>query len=102
MRKSNKPLRVCIYDYFKQTEGNIIGECIQAKIESGIIKEKDQLLLMPLGHMVTIKGIEISKRKVQVALPGDLCEIALTIPPALDPNYIRPGNVLCDQRYPIH
>ena len=48
-RNTNKPSRVCVYDFFKATEGNIIGDCIQAKIESGIIKERDQLVLMPLN-----------------------------------------------------
>lgn len=27
-RNSNKPLRVCVYDYYKQTEGTIIGDCV--------------------------------------------------------------------------
>lgn len=40
-RNTNKPSRVCVYDFYKATEGNIIGDCIQAKIESGIIKERD-------------------------------------------------------------
>lgn len=48
-RNINKPIRVCIYDYYKGTEGKLIGDCISAKIESGIIKEKDNLVLMPLN-----------------------------------------------------
>jgi len=51
-RGINKPLRICVYDYYKQTEGNLIGDCIQAKVESGIVKDKDQLLLMPLNQIV--------------------------------------------------
>ena len=35
-------------------------------------------------------------------MPGDICDIALVIPPAVDPSYIKPGNVLCDPRYPIY
>lgn len=101
-RSSNKPLRVCVYDYFKQTEGNLVGDCIAAKVESGIIKERDQLVLMPLNHIVQVKGIEMSKKRVNAAYPGDLCEISLNLPPAVDPNYIKSGNVLCDPKYPIH
>ena len=80
----------------------MIGDCIQAKIESGIVKHRDSLILMPLGHLVTVKGIEISKKRVPVAHPGDLCEIALNLSPAIDPYYIKSGNVLCDPKYPIH
>jgi elongation factor 1 alpha-like protein len=101
-RSTNKPLRVCVYDYYKQTEGTIIGDCVAAKVESGVINERDTLLLMPLNTPVQVKSIEISKKKVSFAAPGDLCDIALNIPPAIDPNYIKSGNVLCDPRYPIH
>lgn len=44
----------------------------------------------------------MSKKRVNAAYPGDLCEISLNLPPALDPNYIKSGNVLCDPKYPIH
>ncbi len=44
----------------------------------------------------------MSKKRVNAAYPGDLCEISLNLPPALDPNYIKSGNVLCDLKYPVH
>jgi translation elongation factor EF-1alpha len=47
-----KPLRVCIYDYYKASSGSLVGDCVQVKIESGIIKEKDEVLLMPLNILV--------------------------------------------------
>ena len=64
-----------MYDYYKAMEGNLMGDCVQAKVESGIIKEKDEVLLMPFNLFVTVKAIEISKRKVRYALPGALCEL---------------------------
>jgi len=57
---------------------------------------------MPLNHPVVVRAIEISKKRVGQAVPGDLCEISLQLPPAVDPSYMKPGNVLCDPRYPIH
>ncbi len=95
-------MRVCLYDYYKAMEGNLMGDCVQAKVESGVVKEKDELLLMPFNISVTVKSIEISKRKVKYALPGTLCEISLHIPASFDPSYIKSGNVLCDPKYPIH
>lgn len=44
-RGINKPLRVSIFDYYKSDMGNVIGDCVQAKVESGIIKQKDELIL---------------------------------------------------------
>lgn len=83
-------------------EGNLMGDCISAKVESGIIKEKDEVLLMPLNIMVTIKAIESSKKRIKYAIPGTLCDIAINLPSSFDPNYIKSGNVLCDPKYPIY
>jgi len=41
-----------LYDYYKGTEGNLVGDCVSARVESGIIKEKDHLLLQPFNIMV--------------------------------------------------
>lgn len=79
-----------------------MGDCISAKVESGIIKEKDELLLMPYNTMVTIKTIESSKRRLKYAIPGTLCDISLNLPTSFDPSFVRPGNVLCDPRFPVH
>lgn len=38
-------MRVCIYDYYNSTSGQLIGDCVSAKVESGILKEKDELIL---------------------------------------------------------
>ena len=57
---------------------------------------------MPLNCVVSVKAIEVSKKKVPSAHPGDICEISLTLPFSVDPNYIKTGNVLCDIKYPIH
>jgi selenocysteine-specific translation elongation factor len=37
----------------------LIGDCVQVKVEAGIISEKDELLLMPQNVLVGIKGIEV-------------------------------------------
>jgi len=47
LRNSHKPLRICIYDQYSQSAGSILGDCVSVKVESGIIKEKDEVLLMP-------------------------------------------------------
>lgn len=63
MKNQFKPTRLCIYDYYINNTGNLIGDCISGKLESGIIKEKDELILMPLNVNVTVKAIEVSKVK---------------------------------------
>ena len=79
-----------------------MGDCISAKVESGIIKEKDELLLMPYHTIATIKAIESSKQRIKYAIPGTLCDINLNLPASFDPSFVKAGNVLCDPRFPVH
>jgi hypothetical protein len=37
----NKPLRLTVMDYEARSKGEMIGDVVQAKVESGIIHEKD-------------------------------------------------------------
>jgi elongation factor 1 alpha-like protein len=101
-RPVNKPIRVCVYEYYKSTVGNLIGDCLQVKVEAGIIRERDQILLMPFEVKCTVKTIEIKKQKVTFANPGTLCELAINLPNSFDPNFLKKGNVLCDIDYPIN
>lgn len=34
-------------EYFQKAAGTLIGDCVQVKIEAGIIQDKDQLMMMP-------------------------------------------------------
>ena len=57
----NKPTRVCVYDYFKGNQDGFSlssGDCVSAKIESGVVMEKQELLLMPQNEKVTVNTIE--------------------------------------------
>jgi len=100
VRSINKPLRVSIYDYYKAAVGNLIGDCVQAKVESGMICLKDQILLMPHDVKCTVKTIEVKNKKVGFARPGTICELALNMPSTFDPVFLRKGNVLCSIEYP--
>lgn len=91
-RNIHKPLRISIYDYFKATEGNLIGDCISVKVESGIIKEKDHLVLMPLNIAVSVKAIQSADKDiVKIVGPGALCDISINLPNTFDPSYIKSG-----------
>ncbi len=46
-RSYSRPLRVTISDYAPKQQGPLIGDCVAAKVESGVIIEKKDLLLMP-------------------------------------------------------
>ena len=79
-----------------------MGDCVQCKVESGIIKERDEVILMPFNISVGIKAIEIFKKRVNYAFPGTICELVINLPTSFDPSYIKAGNVMCDPKYPVH
>lgn len=63
----NKPTRICIYDYFvKQPDGHslLTGDILSVKVESGVVKVNDPMLLMPLGKKLYVRGIVKNKETV--------------------------------------
>lgn len=79
----------------------MIGDCVQAKIEAGILRDKDELLLMPQGVPVQVKAMEAKQQKETRALAGTIVDISIKLPADFDVTTIKKGNVLCDPRYPM-
>jgi len=75
----NKPQRVTVMEYFQKAAGTLIGDCVQVKIEAGIIQDKDQLMMMPQQVAVGIKGIEHNEERVAVAPAGMICTLGLKL-----------------------
>ena len=101
----NKPARVCIYDIFNKMKDGFsttTGDCFSTKVESGVVSEKQKMLLLPQNEEVMVKAIDCQQKNVKFAESGKLCEISLQLPTGFDVGFIRPGSVLCDIRYPIH
>jgi len=74
---------------------------VSAKVESGIIIEKKDLLLMPHNVLVAVKGITRNDESVTYAIGGAIIEVGLRLPNEFDVNYLKKGNVLCDPEHPI-
>ena len=96
-----KPQRATVMDYVPRTQGVLIGDCVQVKVEAGIITEKDELLLMPQNVISGIKGIEIKGIRCDQVAAGTICDLGLKLPNDFDVNYLKKGTVLCDPAYPI-
>jgi translation elongation factor EF-1alpha len=47
-----------------------VGDCCSVKVESGVIREKDKLILQPQEVEVEVKAIEVHKKKVEFAYSG--------------------------------
>ena len=100
-----KPIRVCVYDFYTKVQDgktNVHGDCLSVKIESGIIQEKDVLVLLPQGVDVVVRAIMCNNEAQSIAYAGQLCEISVELPKKFDKNYIRRGSVMCDKNFPIN
>ena len=51
-RKFIRPLRASVSEYFKASTGNLIGDNFKVKIEAGVMKAKESVLLMPENVLV--------------------------------------------------
>ena len=63
--------------------------------------EKKELVLMPHGVPVYIKGIVRQDESVNYAVGGSIIEVGLRLPPDFETAFIKRGNVICDPQYPI-
>lgn len=100
-RSYTRPLRVTVSDYMQKAQGPLIGDCVAAKVECGVLIEKKELLLMPHNILVGIKGVTIAQEPVLYAMGGAIVEVGLRLPSDFDVNFMKRGNVLCDPEYPI-
>ena len=96
-----KPVRASISEFCPKTQGPLIGDCVSAKVEAGIIKEKDDLLIMPQNVLVQVRGMEVKNEKETRALAGTIVDIGLKFPADFDVTSIKKGNVLCDPKFPM-
>jgi translation elongation factor EF-1alpha len=60
-RPLKRPMRACVYDFYQNIQDGFSvcqGECMSLKVESGILKKKDKLVIMPQNIDCEIKAIE--------------------------------------------
>jgi elongation factor 1 alpha-like protein len=65
-----KPLRITVTDIYQKSSSSLIGDCILGKIEAGVLKNQKELVLMPHGETISIKGIMKDDEELDFALAG--------------------------------
>jgi len=97
-RTFKKPVRATITEYFHKSSTSLIGDCVLAKIEAGVLfaKNENPLALMPQESQIGIRGIMKDGRDVEAAVSGQIVEIGVRLPADFDINYLKKGNVICD------
>lgn len=100
-KMSERPLRISVTEVFKSLDGTMVGDCVNAKVESGYVGEKEKLMLMPHNEKIQIKAMTINTKKVRQCKMGDICCLSISLPGGFDPGMISAGDVICDQSFRI-
>lgn len=94
-----KPLRFYVTEVLGRGESGISGMGLAGKVEAGFVAVGDQVLLMPLRQLVTIKSLKLQNGTTpQWARDGDSLEMGVT---GQEDSVFGVGDILCDPQYPI-
>ena len=94
IRPINKPLRVNITNFYDSPGGKIKGHCIAGKIEGGILRKEDKLVILPQNCQCVVRDILLGTEKVKEAVVGDNVDIQIKLIEETYFETIRHGNVL--------
>lgn len=91
-RPVDKSLRISVTDIFK----GISGLCVTGRIETGILKRNDTILVCPIKEQATVKQINIDETiSISTAFAGDQVTTTLS---GIDASNIMVGSVICHTR----
>lgn len=98
-RDLGKPLRFYVTEVLGRGEAGLAGMGLAGKVESGFVAVGDQLLLMPLRQLVTVKTLKLQKgTSVPFARDGESLEMGVV---GQDDSVFGVGDILCDPQHPI-
>lgn len=99
-RDNESPARFSISDCSFTAINSLQGVGIFGKLESGIIFEDEEYLILPSNLKTKIRSIAVDNVKVNYIKAGQNAELLLTLDKTLIDD-VRSGNVLCSIEYPV-
>lgn len=91
-RPVDKPLRLSVTDVFK----GISGLSVTGRIETGVLRRNDSVLVCPIKEQATVKQINVDETNaISTAFAGDQVIITLS---GIDAINITVGSVVCHAR----
>ncbi|KAG2377339.1 hypothetical protein C9374_009250 [Naegleria lovaniensis] len=88
-RDTEKALRLSVSDVYKSLA---TGVTIAGKIETGTLSEGDEVIVMPIKEVCTVKTLLRNKQQVKYAYAGDNVEIGLG---NIDIDKLMVGQIIC-------
>ncbi|XP_037047570.1 HBS1-like protein [Bradysia coprophila] len=94
-RSIDKPFRMSVSDIYKGTSS---GFCVYGRIETGVLRTNDKILVCPLKEQAVVKGITIDDMARTSVFAGDHVAVTLS---GVDVSNMSVGCILCDISNPI-
>lgn len=99
---ANKPFRLLISHCFTSTEHGKKGFLIAGRIEGGVAKKGDKLVIKPPNVNISIKDIYIDDCKKDAAIAGELVEFIINFEKTeKEMDNIKPGQVLSSHSFQV-
>jgi len=89
-REVGKPLRMSIGDVYKAL---VTGLTVSGRIESGAVSTGEDVLIMPIGEVCTVKHVYRHKTAVPTAFAGDNVELSLS---GIEEEKLISGQIICE------
>lgn len=78
-RPIDKPFRMTITNIFESQFGKLRGHCLSGKVEGGVLKKDEKLIILPLDTQCLVKEILISNEKAREAVVGDNIDLQIKL-----------------------
>lgn len=79
LRPIDKPFRMTITNIYEAQTGKLRGHCLSGKVEGGVLRKDEKLVILPLDTQCLIKEILINGEKMKDASVGDNIDVQIKL-----------------------
>jgi translation elongation factor EF-1alpha len=90
-----------ITNIYESNVGKLKGHCLSGKVEGGVMKKDEKLLILPLNTQFLVKEILLNHEKVKEAVVGDNIDIQIKMIDETSFESIKQGFVVSSLKYSI-
>jgi translation elongation factor EF-1alpha len=99
--KITKPFRMSVEACYESNVQSKKGYILSGRIEGGVLKRNEKLILKPINLDVNIKDIHIGDQSTPIAYPGDICDVMITLKKEKDWALIHKGCFLSSIKFHV-
>lgn len=99
--KITKPIRMSIDSCYECNLHNKKGNILAGRIEGGVIKKGEKMIVKPINLEVLVKEIQVNDKPTHIAYPGDICDLTVTLKKEKDWQNVQKGCFLSAPKFHV-